>query len=91
MSDIGRHSSVFHCARALGRQRALWQQGRVGTRGLALALELCERTWLPLLLELLVSSQLRGACQPQERSLAWWQGTSRVSDQQREACLPHTG
>jgi hypothetical protein len=41
LSEIGRHSAALHCARALGRRRTLRQQGRVGTRGLALALAIC--------------------------------------------------
>ena len=88
LSDIGRHSAALHCARALGRRRSLRQQGRVGTRGLALALELCERPWRQLLWELRVSSQPLGACQRQERALARRPGASLVSDQQLSAWRP---
>ena len=89
-SDIRLHSDVIHWARALGRRQTMRQQGRVGTRGLAFAFELCERPWLLLLWELLVSNQPWGACQMQELSLARRPGASRVSDQQRMAWRPRT-
>jgi hypothetical protein len=90
LSDIELHSALIHCARALGRRRTVRQQGHVGTRGLAIVFELCERPWLLLLWELLVSNQPWEACQMQDRSLALLPGASRVSDQQRTAWWPRT-